>query len=510
MEQDILLKIENVVKTYPGVQALKGISTTIRKGEVRALVGENGAGKSTLIKCIMGVETPTEGKVEINVDGKWESPRNAIDAKRCGMHANYQNVNIAKNLSIAENYFLGRMPMKGMIIDWNKIYSESQKVIDKFALHVDPRATIASLPVAMQAMITISKISVNDNIRLVIFDEPTALLENEKVDTLFRYIRELKESGVSVIYISHRLEEIMEICDTVTIMKDGTYVETKDVADVDKDYLISKMVGRSMEDIYNIEHQKPGRELLRAEHLTGEKFKDVSFSLHEGEILGFFGLVGAGRSEVMRAIFGVDRIDSGKLFVKGQEVHIHCPKDAMVKGIGFLTEDRRKDGLALLQTVKLNTNMYSYETISKGGIIDLKKETERAEDYRKKIAIKTPTVEQVVNNLSGGNQQKVVIAKLLCRDPDVLIFDEPTVGVDVGAKDEIFKIIESLTKQGKGVIIISSYLPEAIGLSDRMIVMAEGHVSGRLESDELRKVEEEQVLRLASTVYYDENQKEVV
>ncbi len=510
MEQDILLKIENVVKTYPGVQALKGISTTIKKGEVRALVGENGAGKSTLIKCIMGVETPTEGKVEINVDGKWETPKNAIDAKRCGMHANYQNVNIAKNLSIAENYFLGRMPMKGMIIDWNKIYSESQKVIDKFGLHVDPRATIASLPVAMQAMITISKISVNEDIRLVIFDEPTALLENEKVDTLFRYIRELKESGVSVIYISHRLEEIMEICDTVTIMKDGTYVETKDVADVDKDYLISKMVGRSMVDIYNIEHQKPGKELLRAEHLTGEKFKDVSFSLHEGEILGFFGLVGAGRSEVMRAIFGVDRIDSGKLFVKGQEVDIRCPKDAMNKGIGFLTEDRRKDGLALLQTVKLNTNMYSYETISKGGIIDLKKETERAEDYRKKIAIKTPTVNQVVNNLSGGNQQKVVIAKLLCRDPDVLIFDEPTVGVDVGAKDEIFKIIESLTKAGKGVIIISSYLPEAIGLSDRMIVMAEGHVSGRLESDELRKVEEEQVLRLASTVYYDENQKEVV
>ena len=510
MEQDILLKIENVVKTYPGVQALKGISTTIRKGEVRALVGENGAGKSTLIKCIMGVETPTEGKVEMNVDGRWETPKNAIDAKKFGMHANYQNVNIAKNLSIAENYFLGRLPMKGMMIDWNRMYSESQKVIDKFGLHVDPRDTIASLSVAMQAMITISKISINEDIRLVIFDEPTALLENEKVETLFRYIRELKESGVSVIYISHRLEEIMEICDTVTIMKDGTYVETKDVKDVDKDYLISKMVGRSMVDIYNIEHQKPGKELLRVEHLTGEKFKDVSFTLHEGEILGFFGLVGAGRSEVMRAIFGVDPIVSGKVFVKGQEVHIRSPKDAMVQGIGFLTEDRRKDGLALQQTVKLNTNMYSYEIISKGGIIDLKKETNRAEEYREKIAIKTPTVNQIVNNLSGGNQQKVVIAKLLCRNPDILIFDEPTVGVDVGAKDEIFKIIETLTKEGKGVIIISSYLPEAIGLADRMVVMAEGHVSGSLGNEELRKVEEEQVLHLASTVYYDENQKEVI
>lgn len=510
MEQEILLKIENVVKTYPGVQALKGISTEIRKGEVRALVGENGAGKSTLIKCIMGVEVPTGGKVEINVDGKWVTPKNAIDAKNYGMHANYQNVNIAKNLSIAENYFMGRLPMKGMVIDWNRMYAESQKVIDKFGLHVDPRATIASLPVAMQAMVTISKISVNENIRLVIFDEPTALLENEKVETLFRYIRELKESGVSVIYISHRLEEIMEICDTVTIMKDGAYVETKDVSDVDKDYLISRMVGRSMADIYNIGHRKPGKELLRVEHLSGEKFKDVSFSVHEGEILGFFGLVGAGRSEVMRAIFGVDRIDSGKIFVKGQEASIRSPKDAIVKGIGFLTEDRRKDGLALLQTVKLNTNMYSYDIISKGGIIDLKKETERAEEYRQKIAIKTPTVNQAVNNLSGGNQQKVVIAKLLCRDPDILIFDEPTVGVDVGAKDEIFKIIEKLTQQGKGIIIISSYLPEAIGLSDRMVVMAEGHVSGRLENEELRQVEEEHVLRLASAVYYGENQKEVV
>ncbi len=507
MEQEVLLKIDHVVKTYPGVQALKGISTTIRKGEVRALVGENGAGKSTLIKCIMGVEAPTGGKVEINVDGNWECPRSAIDAKNLGMHANYQHVNIAANLSIAENYFLGRLPMKGRMVDWNKMYSESQKIIDKFQLNVDPRDTIVSLPVAMQAMITISKISVNDRIRLVIFDEPTALLENEKVETLFRYIRELKESGVSVIYVSHRLEEIMEICDSVTIMKDGTYVETKDVREVDKDYLISKMVGRSMADIYSIEHQKPGEELLRVENLTGEKFRNVSFSLREGEILGFFGLVGAGRSEVMRAVFGVDPVTSGKIFVKGEEVQIRSPKEAMLKGIGFLTEDRRKDGLALQQSVKLNTNMYSYDMISRYGIIDLAKETKRAEEYREKVLIKTPSVEQTVNNLSGGNQQKVVIAKLLCRDPDILIFDEPTVGVDVGAKDEIFKIIESLTRQGKGVIIVSSYLPEAMGLSDRMVVMSEGRVSGSLGNEELKKMEEEDVLKLASTIYYEDEQE---
>ena len=505
MEQNVLLKIDGVVKTYPGVQALKGITTTIKKGEVRALVGENGAGKSTLIKCIMGVETPTEGKVEINCDGAWKSPKNAVEAKGLGMHANYQNVNIAKNLSIAENYYLGRLPKTPLgTVDWNTMYAQSQKVIDEFQLGVNPRATIQSLPIAMQAMVTISKISVNENIRLVIFDEPTALLENDKVETLFRYIKALKESGVSVIYISHRLEEIMEICDTVTIMKDGTYVETKDIEDVDKDYLISKMVGRAMVDIYNIEHQSPGEELLRVENLCGESFTDVSFSLHEGEILGFFGLVGAGRSEVMRAIFGVDKIHSGKVFVRGKEVHYKSPKDAMLGGIGFLTEDRRTDGLALPQAVDLNTNMYSYDMISKFGIIDLKKEKERAEEYKKKIAIKTPSIKQCVNNLSGGNQQKVVIAKLLCRDPDILIFDEPTVGVDVGAKDEIFKIIENLTQQGKGVIIVSSYLPEAMGLSDRMLVMAEGHVAGALDSERMKRVEEEDVLRIASTIYEDQ------
>lgn len=506
MDDNILLKIDGVVKTYPGVQALKGITTTIERGEIRALVGENGAGKSTLIKCIMGVETPTSGKVEINCDGTWKTPQNAVEAKELGMHANYQNVNIAKDLSVAENYFLGRLPKTKIgAVDWNEMYKRSKQIIDKFQLNVDPRATIKSLPIALQEMVNISKISVNDNVRLVIFDEPTALLENDKVVTLFNYIKELKAKGISVIYISHRLEEIMEICDTVTIMKDGSYVETRNVADVDKDYLISKMVGRSMADIYNIKHQETGEELLRVENLSGARFFDVNFSLHKGEILGFFGLVGSGRSEVMRAIFGVDKIKNGNVFVKGKQVHFKCPKDAMLSNIGFLTEDRRFDGLALPQTVELNVNIYSYDMISKASVIDLKKERSRAKEYKEKLGIKTPTIKQCVNNLSGGNQQKVVISKLLCRNPDILIFDEPTVGVDVGAKDEIYKIIESLIAQGKGVIIISSYLPEALGLSDRLVVMAEGNVAGILSSEELKKVNEEDVLRIASTIYNENN-----
>lgn len=503
MEENVILKIENVIKNYPGVRALKGITTQIHKGEVRALVGENGAGKSTLIKCIMGVETPSEGKIELNIDGKWYTPHNAVEAKELGLHANYQSVNIADDLSIAENYFLGRQPKTKLgFVDWKKMRAESQRIIDKFQMHVDPNARIKTLPVAMQAMVTISKISVNETIRLVIFDEPTALLENDKVEILFNYIRELKAAGIPVIYISHRLEEVIEICDTVTIMKDGAYVETRNVNEVDKDYLISKMVGRPMQDIYSIRHQERGEELLRVEKLSSEKaFRDVGFSLHKGEILGFFGLVGAGRSEVMRAIFGVDKHTTGEIYIHGKPVRIHSANGAMKLGIGFLTEDRRKDGLALPQTVKTNVNMYSYDMISKVGFINLKKETERAEEYREKIKIKTPSVTQYVSKLSGGNQQKVVIAKLLCRNPDILIFDEPTVGVDVGAKEEIFKIMESLIAEGKGIILISSYLPEAMGLSDRLIVMADGHIAETLDNEKLKQMSEEDVLKIASTEF---------
>ncbi len=500
MNDDILLRVEGVEKTYPGVHALKGITTHIRKGEVRALIGENGAGKSTLIKCIMGVETLTKGKIEINIDGRWCTPHNAIDAKRMGMFANYQHVNIAKNLSIAENYYLGRwIKNRFGFVDWSLMNRQSQQVIDKFQLHVDAKARICDLPVAMQAMVTISKISVNDEIRLVIFDEPTALLENDKVEILFNFIRELKQQGIAVIYISHRLEEIIDICDTVTVLKDGAFIETKPVCDVDKEYLISKMVGRPMEDIYRIAHYPPGDELLRVEGISvPNQFSDMCFSLQAGEILGFFGLVGAGRSEVMRAVFGVEKITKGQVYIKGKPVRIRSPKDAMKHGIGFLTEDRRFDGLALEQTMRINVNMNSYDMISTMGIISLAKENRRAEEHRKRIRIVTPSVSQLVSKLSGGNQQKVVIAKLLCREPDILIFDEPTVGVDVGAKEEIFQIIQSLTKQGKGIILISSYLPEVMGLSDRLVVMAEGRVVDTIGKERLQQMTEEDILKIAS------------
>ena len=486
--QDTILKIQNISKFYPGVTALNNVSFEIKAGEARALCGENGAGKSTLIKCIMGVERPDEGKVLMNYNGDWIENTSALEAQSHGVYANYQHVNIAPDLSIAENYFLGRQPRTKLgMVDWKKMYDDSQKIIDKFGMNVDPRQKISSLPIAMQAMVTISKISVSDDLRIVIFDEPTALLENEKVETLYKFIDELKSKGVSIIYISHRLEEVLDICDSVTILKDGTYIETKPIEEVTKDSLIKMMVGRELSDIYNIKRQKPGKEILRVENFSDSKhFKNINFN------------VGAGRSEIMRALCGVEKRLSGDVYVKGKKVEIKDPAGALKNGIGFLTEDRRADGLALALPIKTNINMNSYEMISKGGIISLKKETERAEKYSKDVRVKTPSVMQLSGNLSGGNQQKVVIAKLLCRNPDILIFDEPTVGVDVGAKEEIYKIMEELTAQGKGIILISSYLPEVMGLSDRLFVMAQGRITGEFNYDEIKVLKEEDVLKKAS------------
>lgn len=502
MEQkkDLLLKINNVTKIYPGVKALSNVSFSIDSGEVRALVGENGAGKSTLIRQIMGIETPDSGSVEININGEWRTPKSAIEAKELGMQANYQHVNIARELSVAENYFLGNMKTNKLgIVDWKAIRNESKKIIDKFKINVDPKKKIRELPIAMQEMITISKISINENLHLVIFDEPTALLENDKVEVLFDYIKELKSNGVGIIYVSHRIEEIMEICDTVTVLKDGTYVDTKQVEELDKEKIISMMVGREVSNIYDIKHASIGKELLKVETISrAKKFKDASFDVHEGEIVGFFGLVGAGRSEVMKCLFGADKIDEGKVFIKGEEVHIKSPKDAMRHGIGLIPENRAIEGLAMPLTIKTNVNMSSYEKISTRGIINLKKEKKRAEQYKDEVRIKTSSVMQYVMNLSGGNQQKVVISKLLASDADILIFDEPTVGVDVGAKEEIFKIIEKLIATGKGIIVISSYLPEVVGLSDRMYIMAEGEIVGELNSEELHAMEEADFLKIAS------------
>lgn len=498
--QDTILKVENVSKFYPGVTALNDVSFTLKKGEIRALVGENGAGKSTMIKCIMGVEKPDKGKISMNYNGEWITNTNAVEAQKHGVFANYQHVNIAPDLSIAENYFLGNQPKNKLgLVNWKKMENDSREIMKEFRINEDPMTKIRELPVALQAMVTISKIYVNKDIRIVIFDEPTALLENDKVEVLFNFISYLKAKGVSIIYITHRLEEIIQICDSVTILKDGTYVDTLPIEKVTKDFLISQMVGRPATDIYNIEHFAPGEELLRVENFSDSKhFKDINFSLHAGEILGFAGLVGAGRSEIMRALTGVEKRLTGDVYLKGKKVNLKNPTEALHHGIGFLTEDRRADGCALKLDIKTNINMSSYDMISKAGVISLRKETKRAEEFSKNVNVKTPSISQLVGNLSGGNQQKVVIAKLLCRDPEILIFDEPTVGIDVGAKQEIFKLIERLTAQGRGIILISSYLPEVMGLSDRLIVMAQGKITAEYNKEQLKTLTEADVLRMAS------------
>ena len=500
MQDNTILKVENVSKFYPGVTALNDVSFTLKKGEIRALVGENGAGKSTMIKCIMGVEKPDKGKISMNYNGEWITNTNAVEAQKHGVFANYQHVNIAPDLSIAENYFLGNQPKNKLgLVNWKKMEHDSREIMKEFRINEDPMTKIRELPVALQAMVTISKIYVNKDIRIVIFDEPTALLENDKVEVLFNFISYLKAKGVSIIYITHRLEEIIQICDSVTILKDGTYVDTLPIENVTKDFLISQMVGRPATDIYNIEHFAPGEELLRVENFSDSKhFKDINFSLHAGEILGFAGLVGAGRSEIMRALTGVEKRLTGDVYLKGKKVNLKNPTEALHHGIGFLTEDRRADGCALKLDIKTNINMSSYDMISKAGVISLRKETKRAEEFSKNVNVKTPSISQLVGNLSGGNQQKVVIAKLLCRDPEILIFDEPTVGIDVGAKQEIFKLIERLTAQGRGIILISSYLPEVMGLSDRLIVMAQGKITAEYNKEQLKTLTEADVLRMAS------------
>lgn len=497
--EDTIIKIEHISKFYPGVTALNDVSFEVKRGEVHALCGENGAGKSTLIKCIMGVERHEKGSISMLHKGKWVTNTNAVEAQSRGVFANYQSVTIAPDLSIAENYFLGRQPKKNGRVDWREMVNKSQQVIDKFEMNVDPRAKIRELSLAMQAMVTISKISVNEEINLVILDEPTALLENDKVEILFRFIRELRAAGVSIIYISHRLEEVMEICDSVTVLKDGSYVNTLPVSEVTKDKLIAMMVGRAMTDIYQIERYDPGEELLRVKNFSDDKsFHDINFTLHRGEILGFVGLVGAGRSEIMRALTCVDKGSQGEVYLSGRRVKLKSTADALQQGIGFLTEDRKADGCALNLSVKKNINMSSLDMISKVGFVNLRKEAQRAKTYVQDVNVKTPTIEQLVGNLSGGNQQKVVIAKLLCRDPEILIFDEPTVGIDVGAKQEIYKLIERLTAQGRGIILISSYLPEVMGLSDRLIVMAQGRITAEFDRQQLKTLTEEEVLHKAS------------
>jgi ribose transport system ATP-binding protein len=480
-----IIRMEGISKSFPGVKALQGIDFSVKPACVHALIGENGAGKSTLIKILMGVYgNKYEGIIYI--DGIETEITNPIQAKELGLLAIYQDIMMASHLTVGENFFLGRLPKKGPFVDWQKVYNDTGKILNDLGIAVDPRKKLGDLTVAQQEMVAIAK-AVSEDAKLVIFDEPTALLTDKDTQMLFSIIRQLKAKGLGVVYISHRLEELFEICDEVTVLKDGCFAGHKMISETNSDELVSMMVGREMTDMYAIESVTLGETALEIKGLTKTGvFENISFSVRRGEILGMFGLVGSGRTDIVRAIFGAEKYDAGNVIVNGKEVVIKTPSDAIDLGIGLLPEDRREQGLCLHLSVKHNINLVSYVDMSKLGHIDLKTERDNAEKYRDAIGIKTPTLEQLVRNLSGGNQQKVVVSKWLCKESDILIFDEPTVGIDVNTKREIYKLLESLTHQGDAIILVSSYLPEVLGIADRVCVFSEGRLVGEITSDELK------------------------
>lgn len=500
IENNVLVRMENIEKEFPGVKALKGVSFDVRAGEVHAIVGENGAGKSTLIKILMGAYPATSGKIYLeDTEATYKNP---MQAKMCGLGAVYQDITLAPHLSVAENFFLGELPTRMGMVDWKTVYSVTKKTLSDLNINIDPRTKVKNLTVGQQEMVTIAK-TVHQKANIIVFDEPTALLANEEVKLLFELINTLKARNYGIIYISHRLEEIFALCDRVTVLKDGCYVKTLNVKETHQDELVKLMVGRDIQDMYGIKKGTIGETVLKIDKLRkAGKFDNISFEVKKGQIVGMFGLVGSGRTEVCRAIFGADHYDGGEVYISGKKIHNRTPIEGMKNSIAFLTEDRKKDGLCLGLTIEFNTNMASYPMIARSGLINLKKERERAEKYIKAINIKTPSSRQYCKNLSGGNQQKVVISKWMCRDSEVFIFDEPTVGVDVGAKVEIYKLIEALIQEGKAVILISSYLPEVMGLADEMIVMSEGRQMAILDKSEFYyedgKLNEEKALKLAS------------
>jgi ribose transport system ATP-binding protein len=489
-----LLEIKNLSKSFPGVQALDRVDLSLYGGEVHGLIGENGAGKSTLIKILMGVYQRDSGSIAIN--GNEVEISNPYTARKYGLSAVYQDVAIAPDLTVGENFFIGKLPTNRLgFVNWKYIYSESQSYLKKLDININPRLKIVDLLPGQQEMVTIAKI-VRDKTKFVIFDEPTARLTNEETETLFSLIKRLKNEGLGIIYISHRVEEIFDICDRITVLRDGKLVGTKSIKEVDEDKLIAMMVGRSIEEMYDIEHPPVGKIQLEVRNLSKKlRFDNISFQLHCGEVLGFFGLVGSGRTNVLRSVFGADQYDSGEILLKGEKIKNRTPNSAMKRGIGLVPEERKLQGLAMPLSVKHNINITTYRENSILGFIKLRVETNQAKKIVDNLNIRTPTLNQLVENLSGGNQQKVAIGKWLCRNSDILLLDEPTTGVDVGAKVEIYHLIESLIKMGKAIILCSSYLPEVIGLSNRILVMAEGKLAGIVDK---KDANEESILKLAS------------
>ncbi|MCA9948514.1 MAG: sugar ABC transporter ATP-binding protein [Anaerolineales bacterium] len=484
--ENVLVSMKGIDKSFPGVRALDSCELELRAGEVLALVGENGAGKSTLMKVLSGIYAKDAGTV--TVKGHEVDIPNPKAAQNLGISMIHQELNLMSHLTVAQNIFIGREPKRfgGALLDEKAINRQTEELFESMHLDLNPRTKVANLTVAKQQMVEIAK-ALSFNSEVLIMDEPTAALTDTEIEELFIFIRKLRAQGVGIIYISHRLEELKQITDRITVMRDGRYIDTVDTAATPTDTIINMMVGRTiLQATPEVPEHASEEVVLEVKSLNrGRALKDVSFVLKKGEILGFAGLMGAGRTEVARAIFGADSIDSGEIIIHGKQVNIKSPGDAVKNGIAYLSEDRKQYGLTLGMDVEMNTVLASFnQFLGFAGWVNTKETKDTAVHYVDALSIKTPSVKQKVKNLSGGNQQKVVIGKWLTADTEILIFDEPTRGIDVGAKSEIYKLLNDLARQGKSIIMISSELPEILRMSHRVIAMCEGRITGVLPIEE--------------------------
>ena len=499
MSEEIILRAENISKSFPGVRALDGVCLELRAGEVHGLCGENGAGKSTLLKVLTGIYAKDSG--EIYIGGQKVEIRNISDARKNGVHVVPQEMLMAKYLTVAENIFIGRYPRnRAGVIDWKKMFSWARELQAKLggnAVTIDVHETVEKLSMGHKQLIEIMRSMIDDNIRIIAFDEPTSSLSNEETEHLFNLIEDLKSRNVCVVYVSHKLNEIFRICDKITVLKDGKYVGTRMVADITNEDIVKMMVGRNL-DLFGNKRDKStrGNVALKVENFTKNgKYKNINFEARYGEILGFYGLVGAGRTEVMRGIFAIDSRESGDIYINGRKVNIKNPKDATKLGIGFITEDRRGEGLLLRASLKMNISMPNLGAVmNRYRMISEKKETAYAVAGMNRFNIKAPNENTESGSLSGGNQQKVIISKWVQADCNIIIFDEPTRGIDVGAKAEVYAAMKQLADAGKCIIMVSSELPETLGICDRIIIMRDGMIVANIENERLS---EEDIVRYA-------------
>jgi len=473
----VLLEMKGIGKRFPGVHALQGVDLTLREGQVHALLGENGAGKSTLIKILSGAYTKDEG--EILFEGKPAEIRGPEDAQALGISTIYQEFNLAKHLTVAENIFLGHLPRKGLRVDWKTARERSREILDRLGATFQVDAIVASLSVAEQQLVEIAK-SLNRRTRILVMDEPSAVLGEEDLERLFQVVRALQAQGIGIVYISHRMKEIFALADEVTVLKDGRFVATRQVAETTMGELVRLMIGRDLKEVYPKREPKLGEVLLEVRNLRRPKLvHDVSFTLRAGEIVGFAGITGSGRTEVVRALFGADP-HSAEMVVRGKPRKIRSPVEAISCGMALVNEDRKAHGLFLKLDVAVNTTITGLRNLCRGGVIQRRKEAALVGKYIQDLRIKTPSSKFIVVNMSGGNQQKVILARWLSIDTKILIMDEPTRGIDVGSKSEIYQLMNELTKRGVGILMISSELPEVLGMSDRVLVMREGTIAGEL------------------------------